>query len=69
LDDAPFRDANDQPFLEVHHILRLSDGGPDDPRYVVALCPNCHRQAHYGIDARTINERLLELHPDDMKVL
>src|ERR1700746_1774493 len=23
---------------------RLSDGGPDHPRWVVAVCPNCHRR-------------------------
>src|SRR5947209_15707035 len=45
---APFLTPNQKPYLEVHHIRRLSDGGPDDPRWVVAICPNCHRRAHYG---------------------
>ena len=46
---APFRRANDgSPYLEVHHILPLAFGGRDDIENTVALCPNCHRQKHYG---------------------
>lgn len=45
---APFVTEQGVPFLEVHHILRLTDGGPDDPRFAIALCPNCHREAHFG---------------------
>ena len=36
------------PFLEVHHITQLKDGGEDTIDNVVALCPNCHRKRHYG---------------------
>ncbi|HCD36750.1 MAG TPA: HNH endonuclease [Chlorobium sp.] len=46
---APFKRASDgTPFLEVHHIRSLSDGGEDTLENVVALCPNCHREKHYG---------------------
>ena len=47
---APFQTKNG-PFLESHHVHRLADGGPDHPKNVVALCPNCHRQAHYSQNA------------------
>ncbi|WP_159014450.1 HNH endonuclease signature motif containing protein [Acidisoma sp. S159] len=56
---APFTTASGRPFLEAHHIRRLSDGGPDDPRYVAGICPNCHRQAHYGSDHKKLNAALL----------
>ena len=47
---APFlKKADSSPYLEVHHIKRLADGGHDSLENVLALCPNCHRQAHYGI--------------------
>lgn len=36
------------PYLEVHHVLPLSKGGPDTPQNCVALCPNCHRAMHYS---------------------
>ncbi|WP_454688318.1 HNH endonuclease [Achromobacter aloeverae] len=45
---APFRRKDNSPYLEPHHITRVSDGGPDHPRYVAALCPACHREVHYG---------------------
>jgi 5-methylcytosine-specific restriction protein A len=58
---APFLTLERKPYLEVHHIRRLSDGGPDDPRWVVALCPNCHRKAHYAEDAPSFNRFLAQL--------
>lgn len=36
------------PFLEVHHLFRLADGGEDTIENAVALCPNCHRKRHYS---------------------
>ncbi|MHB1651502.1 MAG: HNH endonuclease [Desulfitobacteriaceae bacterium] len=46
---APFIRKNDNsPYLEVHHIKALSDGGEDTIENTVAVCPNCHRKYHYG---------------------
>jgi hypothetical protein len=36
------------PYLEVHHIKMLKDGGSDIVENVIALCPNCHRKRHHG---------------------
>ncbi len=55
---APFQSQTGEPYLETHHIRRLSDGGPDDPRWVIALCPNCHRRAHYSEDYVEFNVSL-----------
>lgn len=54
---APF-ETKKGPYLECHHVYRLADGGPDHPENVVALCPNCHRRAHYSKDAVTFNHLL-----------
>ncbi|WP_230669148.1 HNH endonuclease [Methanosarcina barkeri] len=43
---APFLKKDGTPFLEVHHIRWLSEGGVDDKTNTVALCPNCHRKMH-----------------------
>ena len=43
---APFNNLSGEPFLEVHHIVPLADGGRDSIDNVVALCPNCHRKVH-----------------------
>ena len=56
---APFLRANGVPYLEPHHIRRLGDGGPDDPHFVIGLCPNCHRRVHSGADGREYNAALL----------
>ena len=44
----PFRKSNGKTYLEVHHKEQLAKGGDDTVENAVALCPNCHRQAHYG---------------------
>ena len=47
---APFiRKSDNTPYLEVHHSKPLSEGGEDTVENAVALCPNCHRKAHYGM--------------------
>lgn len=58
--NAPFQ-TKSGPFLECHHVHRLADGGPDHPKNVVALCPNCHRRAHYAEDAENFNNMLKEV--------
>lgn len=55
---APFITSDEEPYLEVHHITRLSDNGPDEPSNVVALCPNCHKRAHYAKDRKEFNQQL-----------
>ncbi|OPX61938.1 MULTISPECIES: HNH endonuclease signature motif containing protein [unclassified Methanoregula] len=44
--NAPFVTADGEPYLEIHHIIPLIDGGEDVIGNVVALCPNCHRKMH-----------------------
>jgi len=46
---APFlRKTDNTPFLEVHHKIPLADGGDDTVENAEALCPNCHREVHFG---------------------
>ncbi|WP_348532366.1 HNH endonuclease, partial [Methylobacterium oxalidis] len=56
---APFITLQGEPYLEPHHTRRLSDGGPDDPRFVGAVCPDCHREIHHGQHGRAKNEALI----------
>lgn len=49
---GPFLDEEGWPFLEVHHVLPLADGGSDQTSNAVALCPNCHRRSHLSRDRR-----------------
>ena len=46
---APFsRVGTGQPYLEVHHIVQLAEGGKDTVDNTIAICPDCHRNYHYG---------------------
>jgi hypothetical protein len=46
---APFlRGSDGTPYLEVHHRVPLAIGGEDTIFNAIALCPNCHRAAHYA---------------------
>ena len=46
---APFiRRSDGTPYLEVHHRVPLAAGGTDTMGNATALCPNCHRKAHFG---------------------
>jgi 5-methylcytosine-specific restriction protein A len=56
---APFVRKDGRAYLEPHHIRRVSDGGPDHPSFVIALCPNCHRRVHAGVDGEGYNSNLL----------
>ena len=58
---APFSRKDGSAYLEPHHTTRLADDGPDHPRWVGAICPNCHRRIHSGIDGHSWNERLQQL--------
>lgn len=55
---APFMKKDGTPYLEPHHVNRVSDGGLDHPRYVAAVCPSCHREIHSGAHGALVNERL-----------
>jgi 5-methylcytosine-specific restriction protein A len=57
--EAPFISLSGVPFLEVHHIHKLADDGPDTPENVSAICPNCHREAHYGMNKEELKEGLI----------
>lgn len=43
---APFIDKEGRPYLEIHHVIGLSEGGTDAVDNTVALCPNCHQKMH-----------------------
>ena len=58
--EAPFRRPDGTPYLEPHHTRRIADGGPDHPRWVGAVCPNCHREVHHGEHGAEVNQGLVD---------
>lgn len=56
--DAPFKQKNGEPFLHVHHVKYLSEGGTDTVDNCIALCPNCHAKIHELEDENDKNKLL-----------
>jgi hypothetical protein len=42
--EAPFVMPSGMPYLELHHIVPISEGGKAVPENAVVLCPNCHKK-------------------------
>lgn len=57
---SPFVKDDGSPYLEVHHVVRLADNGPDTVDNAVALCPNCHRALHHAADKHDRRESLYD---------
>ena len=55
---APFLGADGLPYLEAHHVRKLAEKGADTTSNVVAVCPNCHRELHYGEQAKELVSKL-----------
>ncbi len=55
-----FQQPNNSFFLEIHHINFLSEGGEDKESNLIALCPNCHREAHLGKNKNIMKKIFLE---------
>lgn len=53
---APFNNKDNTPYLESHHVITLSNNGPDTIYNAVALCPNCHRKIHVLEDPKDIKK-------------
>jgi 5-methylcytosine-specific restriction protein A len=53
-----FAMPNGSTYLETHHIEPLCDGGPDVVSNVIALCPNDHRRAHFGMNPAEFQDEL-----------
>jgi 5-methylcytosine-specific restriction enzyme A len=56
-----FRMKNGGFYLEAHHVIELSKTGPDQVDNVIALCPQHHRQAHYGEDGKSIEAEFIKI--------
>jgi 5-methylcytosine-specific restriction endonuclease McrA len=35
--------------LDIHHLVRVAEGGADTEDNLIALCPNCHALHHRGV--------------------
>ncbi len=57
---APFHTKDGRFYLEVHHVKQLGLLGSDRIENAVALCPNCHREIHCGMNREKIEQKLYQ---------
>lgn len=53
-----FKTTSGSIYLETHHIQPLSEEGSDTVDNVIALCPNHHREAHFGENSEQLKQSL-----------
>jgi hypothetical protein len=58
--------TEEEPIVEVHHLERLADGGPDTLENTVCVCPNHHRELHLGRRAKELRRALEQLRAQDV---
>lgn len=66
---ATFVTDHGEIYLEVHHVVQLAAGGPDTPENTVAVCPNCHRELHFGVDRQPRIDSLYEQVPELVRIV
>jgi hypothetical protein len=58
---TPFLGADGRPYCEVHHLDQLAHGGNDAIENTACLCPQHHREIHYGRDKAKLTKALKAL--------
>ncbi len=58
---VPFKNRRDTPYLEAHHVIKLSQEGRDKESNVIALCANHHREAHFGQRWEALQDEFLTI--------
>ena len=63
-DEFVFNKSNGEPYLEVHHLVPLGEGGSDSPANLVVISAHIHRMLHYadveGIDLSKVVDGKLD---------
>ncbi|MBI4242769.1 MAG: HNH endonuclease, partial [Planctomycetes bacterium] len=59
-DYKPFIGIYNLPYVEVHHITRLAEGGEDTLKNTACLCPIHHREIHFGKTKEKLQDMLLK---------
>jgi hypothetical protein len=54
-----FLRADGSHYLESHHIIALAKEGEDRLSNVIALCPEHHREAHFGVRSAELEQEMI----------
>jgi hypothetical protein len=48
-------------YIEAHHVIALANDGEDRVTNVIGLCPNDHREAHFGTESEEIEAKMITI--------
>jgi hypothetical protein len=54
----PFNKDSGEQYSEAHHIIPLGRAGSESPKNLAILCPNHHREIHYGVNRHELTRKL-----------
>jgi predicted HNH restriction endonuclease len=60
-----FERDNGKNYVEVHHVIPLGEDGDDSLANAAALCPQCHREQHFG-KGRAAKRKVLKAYIDGL---
>ena len=46
-------------YVETHHIIALAKDGADRVTNVIGLCPNHHKEAHFGSQSKELEQQMI----------
>jgi hypothetical protein len=55
-----FRCSDGTRYVECHHTIALADEGADRMMNVIGLCPNHHREAHFGERQAALEKEMIQ---------
>lgn len=67
-----YRKSDGKPYVEPHHIIPMAKQDDfnyslDIPQNIVSLCSNCHNEVHYGINGKSLIEKIYEKRKNELR--
>jgi len=56
-----FSRTNGTKYVETHHIIALANDGVDRVTNVIGLCPNHHKEAHFGNQREVLERQMVRI--------
>jgi hypothetical protein len=56
-----FMKLNGERYLEAHHVISLANNGDDSVDNLIALCPEHHREAHFGANGEALERDFMKV--------
>jgi len=68
-DVVGFQRPDGSRYVETHHIITLASQGADRVYNVIALCPSHHREAHFGVNRESLEQKFVKILENKLQAL